>query len=348
VTRKSLYVPVLRSHQAELKAARELGADVRLITAPLIEVSRATARKLRDDSPQNVAKAVQELTGACGPGELYLDLGTLMDREDFEAIGCEVQRRLLALHSEAQLILRLRDLSRPSRLRGLEELLRRHGAGFRVTPADYVESALSNTRAHLRRLGLEVANVDLIVDCQFLDEGQAMEGTASKLEADYNWRSITYIGGSFPPDLSDLQKNDQHELPRTEWRCFSREQRSRVRITRYGDYTIQHPFQPDPPPQSLPSGSIRYASDSYWVVMRGEKLDNPTGPGHQQYIAQAQLLCERPEFCGPQFSAGDTYIDSMARQTRRTGTPSTWLQAGINHHLTFAARQIASVLAAQG
>jgi hypothetical protein len=269
-----------------------------------------------------------------------------MDREDFEAIGLNVQHRLLALRSEVQLILRLKDLSRPERVRGLRQLIRQHGAGFRVTLEDYSDGALSNMPTHLRGLGLTVSDIDLIVDCQVVVEGQAMKGTAATLETGYNWRSITYIGGSFPPDLSGLHKNDQHEIPRHEWHSFTRERRPRDRAVRYGDYTIQHPLQADPPPQSLPSGSIRYASDTYWVVMRGEKLDNPTGPGHKQYIAQAQLLCERSEFCGLQFSAGDAYIESIARQTGQTGNPTTWLQAGINHHLAFAARQIGSALAA--
>jgi Beta protein len=346
VTRKSLYVPVLRSHRAERHAMRDLQADVRRVTAPLIEVSRATAKKLDGASVKAVATEVQELTGDYGGEELYLDLGTLMYRDDFRAIGSEIQRRLLALRPGAQLILRLGDLIQHERLRGLSELLRKNGAGFRVTPPDYVNVALGEIPVNLRRLGLSVSDVDLIVDCQVVKEGQAMKGTVAKLETGYTWRSITYIGGSFPPDLTGLQKNDQHELPRHEWHCFSHERRPRDRTIRYGDYTVQHPFQADPPPKSLPSGSIRYASDTLWIVMRGEKLDNPTGPGFQQYIAQAQLLCERPEFRGAQFSAGDAYIQAMSRQTDRTGTPESWLQAGINHHLALAARQIGFALAA--
>ena len=49
---KSLYVPVLRSHQAERQAVGELQADLREITAPLIEVSRATATKWKTHSAQ--------------------------------------------------------------------------------------------------------------------------------------------------------------------------------------------------------------------------------------------------------------------------------------------------------
>lgn len=349
--RTSLYVPVLKSHRAERKAVRELHGDVRRLMAPIIEVSRATAVKLVGLSARTVAQKVHELIGDCGRGELYLDLGILKDRQDCAAIGTELQRRLLAVQSDVQLVLRLKDLGQPERVQGLGDLLRRNGAGFRVTPTDYlptygIEESLANTTALLRHLGLVASSVDLLVDCQVVDQDMPMRGTTALFERQFGWRSITYIGGSFPPNLSGLRKNDQYELPRHEWSCFVRERRPREHTVRYGDYTIQHPLQPDPPVRVLPSGSIRYVSDNYWVVMRGEKLDNPKGPGYQQYIAQARLLTERPEFCGSAFSAGDAYIDVMGHQTQRTGTPESWLQAGINHHLTFVARQLGASLAA--
>jgi Beta protein len=80
--------------------------------------------------------------------------------------------------------------------------------------------------------------------------------------------------------------------------------------------------------------------------MRGEKLDNPTGSGHEQYIAQAQLLCGRPEYRGRSFSAGDEYIYVIATEMKQTGNPKTWIQAAMNHHMTLAARQISAALAA--
>ena len=128
MARKTLYVPVLRSHRAERKALRELHANVRLITAPLIEVSRKNATKLENASPQRVAREILELTDTCGRGELYLDLAELMQRGDFDTIASELQAHLLALHSEAQLILRLVDLYDPARFRCLRELLGRNVA----------------------------------------------------------------------------------------------------------------------------------------------------------------------------------------------------------------------------
>ena len=89
-----------------------------------------------------------------------------------------------------------------------------------------------------------------------------------------------------------------------------------------------------------PSASIRYTSDEHWVVMRGEGLRNKGGTGHVQYPANAELLTLRPEYCGQYFSFGDNYIYEISLNKGKTGNPRTWVTAGVNHHLTFAVRQI--------
>ena len=59
--------------------------------------------------------------------------------------------------------------------------------------------------------------------------------------------------------------------------------------------------------------------------------------------ANAQLLCERPEYSGDNFSYGDKYIKEMISQYDNPGSPTTWLKAGINHHMTFVVRQLATL-----
>ncbi len=77
--------------------------------------------------------------------------------------------------------------------------------------------------------------------------------------------------------------------------------------------------------------------------MRGESVSNEEGPGTAQWPANAQLLCERPEYSGDDFSYGDKYIKEMISQYDKPGSPTTWLRAGINHHMTFVVRQLASL-----
>jgi hypothetical protein len=77
--------------------------------------------------------------------------------------------------------------------------------------------------------------------------------------------------------------------------------------------------------------------------MKGEPLRNEDGPKFAQYPASATLLRESEEFYGPEFSYGDMYISRISIDGALTGSPTTWLQAGINHHLTVVSRQIASL-----
>src|SRR5260370_17887460 len=310
--RQSRYVPVLRAHAAERDAFRQIRSEIRPLIAPLFEISRVAAAAMSEWPPAAVARRVMLNTyGSAGPGELYIDLSDVLDRGDADRICIELEALLLTLRSDAQLVVRLNDLTRKNGVKSARKLIERNGSVFRVTPRDYTNAALSNVRMLLRELGTNPSDVDLLIDCEIVEEHQPMRGTAARLESELPWRSITCIGGSFPLNLADLKKNDQYELPRHEWITFSTE-RHYARDTRFGDYTVQHPFQADPPPKSLPSGSIRYASDEYWVVMRGEKLDSPTGPGFEQYIAQSQLLRERAEYRGRSFSTGDEYICFMA------------------------------------
>jgi hypothetical protein len=343
--RRAGYVAVLRTRRAEQDALREVAPDVRPLLAPLIEVTPHKALILGELPPQRIAQAVWRIAvGSGGTGELYLDLGDLLDHAEAEAICRELQYLTLSVHSEMQLVFRTRDFGRRG-IAAAKELLQRNGAVFRITQADYFSPALNELVRFTRLNGISYSNIDLVVDCQLVAEGQRLQGTVDRLERDFPWRSVTYLGGSFPPDLSDLPKNGEYELPRIEWQSFEHA-RSIHRRARYGDYTIRHPLQRDELPFP-PSASIRYTGLDHWVVMRGEKPGGQDRPGREQYIGHAQLLRARPEFSGANFSAGDTYIELIASQvTHQTGNPTKWVQAGVNHHLTLAARQVAHLRAA--
>lgn len=79
--------------------------------------------------------------------------------------------------------------------------------------------------------------------------------------------------------------------------------------------------------------------------MRGQALIGEKSKGHAQYPANAQLLSQQDEFFGADFSYGDAYIASKGKDinTKETGTPRTWLRAGINHHLSCVIYQLANL-----
>lgn len=126
------------------------------------------------------------------------------------------------------------------------------------------------------------------------------------------------------------------------WQAWAQAQDQRSGHVRcFCDYTIQHAVY-EPPQGGRPSASIRYAAETYWLIMRGEAPSKKNG-GSRQYYGNAQLLCEHEEFKGSTFSFGDRYVFDAARRSGGPGTPATWITAGINHHVTLTARQVAAL-----
>jgi Beta protein len=208
-------------------------------------------------------------------------------------------------------------------------------AGFEAV----IESALS-------RLGRTAKDIHLILDFQAVAaDGINFAPWINRIPLLEVWPSITFLSGAFPKDLAHLARNEQHVLRRGDWESWcDLLNRDPTRLPTFGDYTIQHGiFEEHEGKHFNFSASIRYTSPAGWVVMRGEGVLNEDGPGYAQWPANAQLLCERPEFCGPSYCWGDTFMKDMSAQLARTGSAKEWLAAGINHHITMVVNHLVEV-----
>jgi len=197
----------------------------------------------------------------------------------------------------------------------------------------------------LKILKVEPPQVDLVLDCKSMDESSTDHVVLlGRIPMITSWRTLTILAGAFPVDLSSLRANDTYVLPRYEWdawkRTIKRLAAREQRLPTFGDYTIQHAVYREPVEFPHVSASIRYTTEVSWVIMRGEWIGKATGSGSAQYPAEAQLLIERPEYCGENFSFGDGFIAAKARDGSRPGNPMQWLLAGINHHITLTATMI--------
>lgn len=197
----------------------------------------------------------------------------------------------------------------------------------------------------LNRAGRTPARTHLLLDLGITQKNHLdFLEICSRLPFLKDWLSFTIASGAFPKDLVGFKKNGEYLISRDDYEYWQRAvllAMGRERIPSFADFTIQHAEYSEPPEDSNPSASIRYTYDKNWVVMRGEGLKNKNGRKNEQYWAQAVLLSQRAEYCGKKFSFGDDYIDQKSRRGSTFGNPETWLRAGINHHITFASRQIA-------
>ena len=202
--------------------------------------------------------------------------------------------------------------------------------------------------------GLEIKNVDILVDLQIVDEHTTAESVIEKLARIpqiKDCRSFILSGGAFPKDLSKLEVFNVHPLPRTDWKLWHEISKS-DKLSRkplFSDYTIQHPKFYGYIPGASVSASIRYTDDEQWRVFRGRALNyldkkngNKRIPGYDQYLAHARELVKQPFYKQADYSFGDSEINRIASQDEKTGNPQMWLNIGINHHLTLVARQLSN------
>jgi hypothetical protein len=225
---------------------------------------------------------------------------------------------------------------------------------LRLEAKDLQRTSLSNDAdALLGYFNLAPEEVDLLIDWKTLQGfGPDFTALCNHLPHLPRWRTFTFASGAFPMNLTGFSVG-RHEQKRWDWITW-RDQvakpSSHLRIPTYGDYTIQHPIYIVHEPGTIlnPSASIRYTCEDYWIIMRGEGLYHKGSPGHEQYPANAYLLSEQEEFCGADFSFGDAYIKERSlelakEKVEKPGNPTTWLEAGVNHHIALVLQQIASL-----
>lgn len=209
---------------------------------------------------------------------------------------------------------------------------------------DIIKFLLSN--------GLEEKDVDLLVDIKEIGENGSKYArylnSSQSLSNLLNWRTFIFASGSFPEDLSQCKVDEENLISRMDWEswknCVSNKELKRK--PSFADYTIQHPIYRETFQFFHPTTSIKYTLENDWLIMKGERQK------FELYLASAAELLKDKRFYGKDFSDGDKYISEKAKHfevyiknpaIKGTGSTETWLRAGINHHLTLVAHQIANL-----
>ncbi len=348
------YLPILRWKRGEWRALRELREADRTRLTPVLEMTPKAFSKWTPQKPaiadQLLIQTVEELRKSWGTTPAFIDL-SLIDANIRTSGGQHPIGALCRLAEKRGVhLIPVTGLRRSSEYqRAIRQLSNESsfGACLRLYYDDLqLETLPEQVEEVLNQLGAEPKRTDLLVDYQVLGSHPLnYKSLCSCLPNILSWRTFTVASGAFPKDLSEF-KIGQHQLSRQDWLAWRNQVAMGPPLPRrptYSDYTTQHATFSEPPKNANFSASIRYTSSEHWIIMRGEGVFNDDGPGFAQWPANAQLLCCRPEFCGADFSYGDTYIERMSRQTMSTGSAETWLRAGVNHHMTFVVRQLTNL-----
>jgi hypothetical protein len=347
------YVPILRWKEAERGALSQLDiCDLNHVT-PLIELvpENFVQNKRRLSNEVTMYRVAGQLTQCWGERPIYIDLLNLPPGLVPRPEACLSLLAGYASLSKFSLI-PVTGLHRASSyniaVRKTAETLNQ-GVCLRLALEDLRSRSSDQFVSDLTSLlGLKRQEMDVLVDCGVIDESSPeLDDVCQLIPTVDDWRNLIVAGGAFPKDLSAYRKNKRHAIPRSEWTNWQDQASSsshEARLPNFSDYTVQYAkYSARRPGRMSYSASIRYTAQDSWILMRGENVFREGGPGFQQYPDLAIMLCDLPQYCGEGFSRGDRYIKELSLQTAETGAAPQWLQAGINHHITYVVRQLQSL-----
>lgn len=348
------YVPVVKWKQGEQKALETLALTTKERLTPLIEIApidwdfeNDVPKKTLDDHLSNFGETMQR----CLPQKAFIDLLYIHPSEKM-ASGLHPLAYLLQEARARQIPLVPVTSSDRDADHNAEVVAANQtdhlGAAIRITERDF--DALQPTIDSLIRvLQINPNQLDLVIDYGYADSSLLtrttlfLTGLINTLPYLNSWRNVILCGTGFPKNLSDVSANTVDQIDRAEWIIWKRIMHTSTvnRKPIFADYGISNPepFEGDPRFINM-SANIRYTADDKFIIFKGLVTRRY---GNAQYHQLADQVVRHPEYSGRNFSAGDLYIDDVAKNNDGPGNATSWRRAGTNHHLTYVINELSTL-----
>lgn len=357
---EKLYIPILKWKRAEQGALDNLSEEHKNHIMPLIQFVMPKAES--DDKIFDVvlkfekqsSKIPEKITDTWGTNPVFIDVSLLYTK----ALKAKSLRKITTEgHKQSGFFIPTIHLGDDQEIQeAAYSIAADCGCGMclRVVCADFSDTDRLNQALNqiLSVSGLEEKNIDLFVDIKETGDNGYKYSKYFRLSQSIlnlsKWRTFIFGGGSFPEDLSGCKFAEENLIPRIEWLNWKKHNTGNrlLRKPSFSDYTIQHPVYKEATQFFSPTTSIKYTLDDYWLIKKGKRKE------FDKYLANAVELVNDSRYYGRNFSYGDDYVAERAEHLeaylrnpaiKGTGTAETWLKAGINHHLTLVADQIANL-----
>jgi len=354
------YVPMLKWKRAEQGALEVLTSENKKYITPVIQFVMPK-QKPQDTLEDVVARFKKQLTQipdriieVWGNEPIFIDFSLLFTTElKVESI----KSILISGYQKHTIFIPVIHLNDEKEIKNavcstVKET--RSGLCLRLICADFLDLPKLNSyiKEFISGYKLKEEDVDLLVDVKELEDDREKYkkyfNLSQKIINLLKWRTYIFSGGAFPENLSLCKIDEENLIPRLEWKNW-KEQYADIKVIRkpaFSDYTIQYPIYKDASQFFHPTSSIKYSLDENWLVMKGKKQK------FELYLASAAELIKDSRYYGENFSFGDKFIYNKAKHfpvyikkpaVKGTGSTETWLKAGINHHMTLVATQIAKL-----
>jgi len=353
------YVPILKGKAGEYRALRDFAASHRFYVTPLVEIP-PVGWDFKNSKPlKGLADHIKKVADNLGEGwgsdtPLFLD-SLLPGAAALPNGGHHLAKVLADTRAKGLKVVPVTGLSREAVYQTTVRAAvakDRLGVCMRLRVPDLagdtaaLDAALA---AELAKLDVTRDQVDVLLDLGPIMPGQgatmavAAQAIIAALPQLQAWRTVTLAATAFPLNLSAFKTGTITPTERAEWtmwKFLASGARQVPRIPSFGDYAIQHPEPVEGDPRIMkPGASIRYTTDSDWLIVKGPEFKkNP-----QVFRTQCKKLIARSECYSQTHCKGDDFIRKCAAGTGPVGNLTTWRQVGTVHHMTVVAAQIASL-----
>jgi hypothetical protein len=188
-------------------------------------------------------------------------------------------------------------------------------------------------------------DVDLIINLGSISASISPHFVASAITSSQitalPWRSLTLASSAAPKDYSALSLG-RNLVPRLDWSLWQGVAAQGFPLD-YGDYGTANPDLTELPGPSMGPAtvSVRYCTDSEWIILRGRSTTGLTGlPMSMQYSGHAQVLHSDTAFGGISGCWGDFQIQQIIAGACSPGGRIRWAEIGLNRHLSLVADRL--------
>ncbi|MFZ2272169.1 beta family protein [Corynebacterium variabile] len=339
------YVPILYTKAGERRALGSLDSAKKKRLLPLFVIPPIQWDYMEEQPlktiDEHLAKLPGQLIADWGTGTAFIDGYHVMDEviaglNPIEWIVDQTRTEGLPL------IPAVSEVYSPAYIAGVQNLVTsqdRQQVCLRLTAEQWPGLTGGSVAAFLRRLGVDVENVHLVLDLRDDTSQAALAHVAAELQRlphALDWRTVT-VAATAIPATSPTRGSGIDVIDRQEWINYQSLLGSRAYGAReplFGDYAISHPDLAETDPRKLQiRAKIKYTADDTWLWVKGGmyKANNGQSVGGTAIIPAVAALKARPEYtsghCG-----GEQWIDAAAG-VGPTGNTTTWVTVGTQHHL---------------
>jgi len=351
------YVPILKWKRAEQGALKALEDKHKKNITPLIQfvMPRIKPEEELADIIKRFEGQLTEISAKLievwGPSPMFIDVSLLYSTALKAKALNVISREGHKLGGTFIPVIHLADDEqiKKSALAIAKEI--KKGLCLRIICSDFSNGNVTELNQRITNLlskGLGEKDIDLLVDIKETEnDGKKYIqhiNLSQNISGLLKWRTFTFASGSFPVDMSGCKIDEENLIPRIDWKSWVEHIGKKLqRKPTFSDYTIQYPIYIETTQFFPPTTSIKYTLENDWLIMKGKKHR------YELYLASAAELVKDKRFYGEKFCDGDKYIAERAKHfyayiknpaIKGTGTPETWLKAGINHHLSLVAHQV--------